>query len=621
MAAVAAEVQDRQQQSLPVAVAQAQGLPMMLPDVPLGRGCWAMPEDPPSLTTGEPIDRVALRDRFSHPTTAGQLRIAGAAGLGKTTILVELADHLGQQAEVNDQAPVPVLLHLSAKVEAEDSGLAWLVGALWHKYGVDPNLAERWLVNGEVLPLLDGWDEITPSVQAAWAAWLQPWLALGYPLVLAGQGDDLGFRTVLTLHPLPEDQLAAILGSLGQEDWWRAVSCQPERLALVRNPLCLGLALLLQEQMPATAPTWPTSEESLIDCFIDQQLRQMSAIQAPLPPPLGRKPAGRWSLLPSLAAAKPPHQWLPWLAQQHPYDELWLEAMQPHLLQGSSQRWQYRLWGGLLFGLAGGSLFGVLIGPFSGLLAFAVITLMFVLVRSRDAINTNADLYPDLPTFLRFIAVRQINFIVLISTATGIGVLLSSQSWIGFGVGLLMGLVVGLAVRLMVLLPSGLLGGLIYGLSQILGDEVALRQRPNHGIWVRLEHSLGLTALFLWLWIVLKAGVEEVLPWIAPSLVPHRFPAMALATLILALVLWATIFQNVLICVQHVALRLVLHRSGVMPWNLAQALETAQAAHLVQHLAGHYRFLHPQVRERLALKAVLEASPQSNNLNRPSRKS
>lgn len=495
VAAVAAEVRDRQRQSLHVAVAQAHGRPMARASSPLWQGRWGMVEDGPSLTMEAPRDRIGLRDRFHHPATAGQLRITGAAGLGKTTVLVELADQLVQWAEAHDRAPVPVLLHLSAQLGAEDSGLTWLVGALRRKYGLDAKLAERWLVNGDVLPLLDGWDEIAPPVQAAWAAWLSPWLAQGYSLVLAGEGEALGFRTVLTLHPLTEAQLADGLITLGQADWWRAVSQQPERLALVRNPLCLGLALLLQETMPATASTWPTSEVALIDNFVAQQLCRMAAIQTDLSPGLWRKPAGVASLADSVAAK--PHRWLTWLAQQHPNDELWLEAMQPSLLQGAAQRWPYRLWGGLLFGLTGGTLFGLLVGRFSGLLAFAVITLMFVLVRSHDAIDTNADLCPDFPTFLRFIAVRQINFILLISAATGIGVLLSSQSWLGFGVGLLIGLIVGLAVRLMILLPSGLLGGLIYGLSQMLGDEVVLRQRPNDGIWVRLEYSLGLTALFL----------------------------------------------------------------------------------------------------------------------------
>lgn len=115
--------------------------------------------------------------------------------------------------------------------------------------------------------------------------------------------------------------------------------------------------------------------------------------------------------------------------------------------------------------------------------------------------------------------------------------------------------------------------------------------------------------------------MQGVLPWAAPSLVPPGVPVMELAALILALVLWANIFQSVLACAQHAALRLVLHRAGSLPWNLAQALKTAQTAHLVQQLAGHYRFLHPQVRERLAAKAVLGAGSQDNNLDRPSRKS
>lgn len=535
-------------------------------------------------------------ERFSQPATAGQLWVTGSSGMGKTTALVELAAALVQRAEQDDQAPIPVLVHALAAAGDRSDGLPWLVEALQHKYGIDPKLGYRWLMDGTILPLLDGWDEISPQSQTELAVWIQDWWRQGKPMVVAGDAGDRPIprpRAILTLHPLTDDHLATYLSALGLTDWWKDLQAQSAPLALVRTPLLLMLALLTRPTQEPD-PGWPSSPGDLIDRFIAQQLQAIQQNRDSSPTP-------------SL------DRWLTWLAQIHPHhwgDIFRLETMQPTLLKKKSQQRRYQLLGSLLFGLAGGMIFGLFVGRGSGLLALAVISLMSMLVRRETTIDTEADLCPDFLSFLRFIAVRQINFILLISAATGVGVLLTSQSLVGLVVGLLIGLLVGLAVRAIILIPSGLLGGIIYGFSRMLDEEVAVRQRPNQGIRVRLEYCLGLTALFLWGLILLKLLVLGILPQVAPALTVHSQTFLHLASLILALVLWANIFSSGLVCAQHAALRLVLYGAEGLPWNLAQALQVGCDNHLLQRVGGHYRFIHPQVRDRLA-----QGFPQGKSSN------
>ncbi len=564
---------------------------------------------------GEPLSSLqgnlgsVLLERFSQPVTAGQLWIMGPSGMGKTTALVELAAELVQRAKADDQAPIPVLVHALAAGDRSD-GLPWLVEALQHKYGIDPNLGYRWLMDGTILPLLDGWDEISPQAQAELAVWIQDWWQQGKPMVVAGDARDRSIprpRAILSLHPLTDDHLAAYLSALGLTDKWLAIQTQPATLAQVRTPLLLMLALLTRPTEGPAQEGWPSSPGELLDHFIAQQLHAIQQNRDSPPTPS-------------------PDRWLTWLAHPHHWGDIfWLEAMQPTLLKEKSQQRRYQLLGGLLFGLAGGMIFSLFVGRGSGMLAFAVISLMFVLVRRDAIIDTEADLCPDFPSFLRFIAVRQINFILVISAVTGIGMLLSSRSWVGLGAGIVIGLVVGLLVRAMILIPSGLLGGIIYGLSRLLDEEVAVRHRPNQGILVRLEYCLGLTALFLWGLILLKVLGLGLLPQVAPALTAKSPNFLHLASLILAMVLWANIFASGLVCAQHAALRLVLYWAEGLPWNLAQALQVGCDAHLLQRVGGHYRFIHPQVRNRLAQGSAPgeypDSASQNINIPAPTRKS
>ena len=53
-------------------------------------------------------------------------------------------------------------------------------------------------------------------------------------------------------------------------------------------------------------------------------------------------------------------------------------------------------------------------------------------------------------------------------------------------------------------------------------------------------------------------------------------------------------------CIQHFALRLVLYRSGCIPWNYARFLDYCTERSLLQRVGGRYRFIHKLLQEHFA---------------------
>ena len=102
-------------------------------------------------------------DVFNRPEFARQLLILGEPGAGKTTMMLELAEDLLKRAITDKVEPIPVLLSLSSWKNPQQSIFEWLVGELKSKYGIRQDLAQQWLKKNQLLPLLDGLDEVTPQ--------------------------------------------------------------------------------------------------------------------------------------------------------------------------------------------------------------------------------------------------------------------------------------------------------------------------------------------------------------------------------------------------------------------------------------------------------------------------
>jgi len=175
-----------------------------------------------------------------------------------------------------------------------------------------------------------------------------------------------------------------------------------------------------------------------------------------------------------------------------------------------------------------------------------------------------------------------------------------SEMLFNLSIGLVLGSIVGLISWLSIkpILGSilGLAVGLILGFTVVLliGLRVDLktRNRPNQGIWQSAKN--------IWLIAALSYPAGVIL-WALPSLATAR--PVTLEQSLLAGVPCALIIgfaSSGIAIVQHVTLRFVLHRQGVMPWNYAQFLNYSAERRLLQRIGGRYRFIHRLLMEHFA---------------------
>jgi DNA-binding winged helix-turn-helix (wHTH) protein/pimeloyl-ACP methyl ester carboxylesterase len=102
---------------------------------------------------------------FDHVN--GELLILGAPGSGKTTMLLDLTRDLIARAEQDETLPIPVVFNLSSWAEKRPSFAEWLIDELNFRYFVPKKVARGWLKEDQVVPLLDGLDEVKPKHREA----------------------------------------------------------------------------------------------------------------------------------------------------------------------------------------------------------------------------------------------------------------------------------------------------------------------------------------------------------------------------------------------------------------------------------------------------------------------
>jgi predicted NACHT family NTPase len=90
-----------------------------------------------------------------------------APGAGKTTLLLTLAQDLLIRAAQDPEQSIPVVFPLSSWAEQRRSLAAWLVDALNEQYDVPRKTGQAWVDTDQILPLLDGLDEVAPAHRAA----------------------------------------------------------------------------------------------------------------------------------------------------------------------------------------------------------------------------------------------------------------------------------------------------------------------------------------------------------------------------------------------------------------------------------------------------------------------
>jgi hypothetical protein len=180
-------------------------------------------ELPPSAT---------MMDVFNRGDVAGRLLILGEPGAGKTTTLLKLAQELVTQAQADATAPVPIIFELSNWMQDSQPIDQWLVAQLNEEYTVPPKLGQHWIATHQILPLLDGLDELGLARQTKCVEKLNAWLPKSEPDRQAvvccrtkefrrGEIKLRGLNGAVELQPLSDPQIQDYLTAMGQPSLWK----------------------------------------------------------------------------------------------------------------------------------------------------------------------------------------------------------------------------------------------------------------------------------------------------------------------------------------------------------------------------------------------------------------
>jgi transcriptional regulator with XRE-family HTH domain len=102
----------------------------------------------------------------AYDEAGGALLILGEPGSGKTTLLLELTRILLKRAAEDATYPLPIVFSLNSWCPKRQTFHDWLVTQLGARYQISCGLAQSWVMNGDILPLLDDLDEKPLSMRS-----------------------------------------------------------------------------------------------------------------------------------------------------------------------------------------------------------------------------------------------------------------------------------------------------------------------------------------------------------------------------------------------------------------------------------------------------------------------
>jgi hypothetical protein len=322
---------------------------------------WKLVVQQPARAAKELPDGMPMREVFDQFDQT--LLLLGAPGLGKTTLLLELARDLIERATKAPAHPIPVVFNLSSWALKRPVLTQWLVDELNQRYDVPRKVAQGWVDADQVLPFLDGLDEVAQEHREACVEVINtfrnehgflPLVVCSRSAEYAALSEELRLPGAVTIQPLTQDQIERYLERAGTAlSGVRAALHEDEALwELLDTPLMLSiLALAYQGRM--------ASEVRIARLKGNLEGRRAALFNAYIAAMFTRR---------DTRAPYTPEQtrhWLSWLAPamvRHEQTIFYLEWMQPDWLskkQARAQRNSSGLVVGLLYGLGGGLFFGL----------------------------------------------------------------------------------------------------------------------------------------------------------------------------------------------------------------------------------------------------------------------
>jgi hypothetical protein len=220
-----------------------------------------------------------------------RLLILGEPGAGKTTELVALAYDLLVQAEQYEYSPIPIIFELSAwqeNIPIEQ----WIVAQIKKVYNISESISQQWINDEQLMPLLDGLDELGLVKQKQCVTAINQFLEEKiYPYAVVccrreeyekAQAELSQLRGAIYLQPLTDEQIQGYLGDLNRFSLWNSIRASPELLDLSRRPLFLTMVVVAYQGQPIR------NESDLFNVYIEKQLQDLNH-QGAYPP--GKAPS------------------------------------------------------------------------------------------------------------------------------------------------------------------------------------------------------------------------------------------------------------------------------------------------------------------------------------------
>ncbi|WP_287257116.1 NACHT domain-containing protein [Moorena sp. SIO4E2] len=186
---------------------------------------------------------------FNQQDIAGKLLILGAPGSGKTTMLLDLAKDLIKSAQQQPNQPIPIIAELSDWKDNKQPIDEWLAANLKFRYNLPEAITQEWITTGQLLPLLDGLDELGLERQKLCVQQLNQFLKDVLQVVVCCRQEEykageqiLEMRGAICLQPLTDQQIENYLKRLNCRHLWPGIQQDSDGLLeLARMPLLLHL--------------------------------------------------------------------------------------------------------------------------------------------------------------------------------------------------------------------------------------------------------------------------------------------------------------------------------------------------------------------------------------------
>lgn len=518
----------------------------------------------------------------------GKLLILGAPGSGKTTMMLELARELCGRAEKDAQYPIPILLNLSNWKDDELSIQNWIIVELETKYGVRKDLGTYWINNQNLLPMLDGLDELESHRQDRCSQKLDQLLQSNvrpqYLVVCSRYEEYSNYTTKLELNgaiclkELRILQIQEYLERIEYSELWGFLEQNSTLLKLIKTPLFLNILILSIQKF--SIKNWQeissTSEQK--DYLLHAYIQQMLARSLPHHASYRRE---------SLPTKKQTKRWLAYLAKQlqkETQTEFSIGKMQPRWLVKKREKYLYRIITGTFFGLYGGLIiliiiwfnFKIVIGSYYALVFSLIIGLFFALGFGTWA----------------FLTIGYAQDIQLIENLK-VSPLSLTHSLLG---GLIAGVITWQLSKMIVFLMIGLIIGIVYGVQNSLIQNI---RYFNQGIHLSLKNAIYLTIftglIFSCFAFVMQSQISFILF--------GNSKILPLSSLLISSILLGGFFgllRSGTAIIQHLSLRIVLTLCNYCSWNYARFLDYATERMLLQRVGGRYRFIHQLLQEHFA---------------------